>query len=90
MTTKYIKLPKVQLTPKELAEKISEIKERTGLDFTFDNMGPSISDAFTSKKKNGPIDSKRRKRKLCIQLSPFEWQLSFPGSRSEYGGIVCY
>lgn len=90
MTTKYVSLPKVNLSPKELAEKIREIKDRTGLDFTFDNMGPSIANSRTSKKNKGPVIPMKRRRKLCIQLLAFEWHLAFPGSRSEYGGIVCY
>lgn len=71
--------PVIDQTQQQMEQRISAAKKRTGKTLDLKKMGKPVSD---------PRDPKRRR---CIQLSPFEWNLAFPERMGidKYGGTVC-
>jgi hypothetical protein len=73
----YIKIPALTFTLPQLKERLAEAKKRSRKSISLRTLGH-------------PVLSARRKRTICIALTPWEWNLIFPEAPSAYGGIVCY
>jgi len=71
------KRPVVDQTQSQMDERASAAKRRTGKSVDPSRIGTPVA------------DPQHRKRVLCRQYGPEEWNLIFPDIPSEYGGTVC-
>jgi hypothetical protein len=84
---RYMKIPAVTLTRDELKKRLVDAKKRTRKSLSLRTLGSLV---LGSKPSGGGPTAARRKHRICIVLSPFEWSLAFPQDPSSLGGVVCY
>jgi hypothetical protein len=85
---RYMKIPAVTLTRDELKQRLADAKKRTKKSLSLRTLGSPVLASKTS--GSTQTAAARRKRRICIVLSPFEWSLAFPEDPSSLGGVVCY